>query len=386
MRAIKCLSQTWQPGVREEATMDDRGEPIGGGDTHRTLDVVPGMYGRPPSWVILLSAALVAVGIVGRPRSRPIPANGVTASDEPRHQTQTRAPRPIFGQGWQYVLLRVYRGISQDRILLVAAGVSFYAILALFPGIGAIVSIYGLFADPSQIVPHLDTLSGFAPSGAIDVLREELTRLAHQDRAALGFSFTISMVISLWSANAGISALFEALTAVYEEKERRGLIEYYAITLVFTAGTLILVLLSLVFLIALPIVLDHIANPGVPPELLKLTRWPILFVLIALALSVIYRFGPGRSAPRWRWISWGSIFATTAWLAASALFSWYVANFGSYNRTYGSLGAIIGFMTWMWVSIIVVLVGAKLDAEMERRTAPGPSVAPRGGGATTAIR
>jgi len=128
----------------------------------------------------------------------------------------------------------------------------------------------------------------------------------------------------------------------------------------------------------------------VPPELLKLTRWPILFVLTVLALSVIYRFGPSRSAPRWRWVTWGGIFATTAWLAASALFSWYVANFGSYNRTYGSLGAIIGFMTWMWVSIIVVLVGAKLDAEMERRTAPGsaagPSVAPRGGEATTAIR
>ena len=346
--------------------MDDRSEPVDGGDTQRTPAVVSG---APPAWVILLSATLVALGIFERQRSRSTPAEGGTASDEPKHQTQTWVPPPIASQGWQGVLLSVYHGISQDRISLVAAGVTFYAILALFPGIGAIVLIYGLFADPSHIVPHLDSLSGFAPSGAIDVLREELSRLAQQNRAALGFSFTISMVISLSSANAGISALFEALTAVYEEKEKRSLLKYYAMTLGFTVGAVVLVLLSLVVLIALPLVFGHIAHPGVPPELLKIIRWPILFVLIALALSVIYRFGPSRSAPRWRWITWGSIFAATVWLAASALFSWYVANFGNYNRTYGSLGAIIGFMTWMWVSIIVVLVGAKLDAEMERRTA-----------------
>jgi membrane protein len=348
--------------------MDDRNEPIDAGDTQRTPS---GVSAAPPPWVILLSATLVAVGIFERQRSRSIPAKRGGGSDEQKHQTQTWVPPLISGQGWQGVLLRVYHGISQDRILLVAAGVTFYAILALFPGIGATVLIYGLFADPSQIVSHLDSLSGFAPSGAIDVLREELSRLAQQDRAALGFSFTVSMVISLSSANAGISALFEALTAVYEEKEKRSLIKYYAMTLGFTAGAVVLVLLSLLVLIALPLVLGHIAHLGVAPKLLKIIRWPILFVLIALALSVIYRFGPSRSAPEWRWITWGSIFAATAWLAASALFSWYVANFGSYNRTYGSLGAIIGFMTWMWVSIIVVLVGAKLDAEMERRTAPG---------------
>jgi membrane protein len=136
----------------------------------------------------------------------------------------------------------------------------------------------------------------------------------------------------------------------------------------FTGGVIVLVLISLAILIALPFVLDQIPNRA---ALLKMIRWPILSVIMALLLSVIYRFGPSRSAPRWRWITWGSIFAATVWLAASALFSWYVANFGSYNRTYGSLGAIIGFMTWMWVSTIVVLVGAKLDAEMERRTALG---------------
>jgi membrane protein len=340
--------------------MEDHKEPIGAGDTQRTPT-------RLPLWVIL-TLILIAVGIFGRQPPRPLPANGDAASDERGHQTRTSAPAPSIGQGWGDVLLRVYRGISEDRILLVAAGVTFYAILALFPGIGAIVSIYGLFADPSRIVTHLDTLSGVAPSGAVDVLRGELTRLAHQGRAALGVSFAISMVISLWSANAGVSGLFQALTAVYEEKEKRSFLEYYTITLTFTAGIILLVLLSLAILIALPLVLNYIADPGIIGVLLEIIRWPILFVLIALALCVIYRFGPSHSAPRWRWITWGSAFAAVAWLAGSALFSWYVSHFGSYNKTYGSLGAIIGFMTWIWVSIIVVLVGAKLNAELDRRS------------------
>jgi membrane protein len=131
-------------------------------------------------------------------------------------------------------------------------------------------------------------------------------------------------------------------------------------------------LLSLAILIALPLILDRVPDTGSTAVLLKMIRWPILLVLVPISLSVVYRYGPGRQALQWRWITWGSAFAAVAWLAASALFSWYVANFGSYNKTYGSLGAIFGFTTWMWVSLVVVLVGAKLDAELERRSAADP--------------
>jgi membrane protein len=343
--------------------MDDQMEPIRAGDTLSAA--------RPaPSWVLVLSAMLVAFAVSGRQRSAPILAAGDRAPGQPRPGEQTQTSSQIPEPGSKNLLLRVFRGISEDRIMLIAAGVTYYVILALFPGIAAIISIYGLFADPSSIAAHLDTLSGFAPGGAVDLLRAQLTHLAQQNRAALGFGFAVSMVFSLWTANYGVSALFEALTAVYEEKEKRGFVKYYATTLAFTVGTIVLVLLSLAILIALPLVLDHIAHPAVPPVLLKIVRWPILFVLIVLALSVIYRYGPSRTAAQWRWITWGSAFAAVSWLAASALFSWYVANFGSYNKTYGSLGAIVGFMTWMWVSIVVVLIGAKLDAELERPTAP----------------
>jgi membrane protein len=350
--------------------MNDQFAPAGAGDAQRA----PG--GRPPSWVILLSASLVAFGVFGRRSPASADASGDDAPDTTKRAGESRPSSRAPGRGWKDALLSVYHGISDDRIMLIGAGVTYYAILALFPGIGAIVAIYGLFADPSSIAAHLDTLSGVAPAGAVGVLRDQLMRLAHQNRAALGFSFAVSLGIALWSANAGVSGLFEALTAVYEEKEKRSLVKYYAMTLAFTAGMIVLVLLSLVILIVLPLVLDHIAHPGVPPVLLKIIRWPILFVLIVLALSVIYRYCPSRSAPRWRWITWGSAFAAVAWLVVSALFSWYVANFGSYDKTYGSLGAIIGFMTWMWLSIVVVLVGARLDAELARRGAPVDAAGP----------
>ena len=150
-----------------------------------------------------------------------------------------------------------------------------------------------------------------------------------------------------------------------------------AIALVFTVGTIVFVLLTLAGVVAVPVALNYVPLPGITSVILKIARWPILFVLVALALSVLYRYAPSRAEPQWRWITWGSVLATIIWLGASVLFSWYAANFGSYNKTYGSLGAIIGFMTWIWLSIIVVLVGAQLNAEIEHQTArqsiSGPS-------------
>jgi len=278
-------------------------------------------------------------------------------------------PSEIPPKGWKDILLRVYRGISEDRIPLIAAGVTFYILLSIFPGIAALISIYGLFANPADIANHLDTLANVAPGGALDLLRDEMTRLASQRGTTLGVGFLVSLAVSLWTANSGVSAIFDALNIVYEEEERRGLVKYYLTTLTFTIATVIFVLLAIAVIVLLPVVLNLIPLPGGTDLLLKIARWPILFALMTFALAVLYRYGPNRTRPRWRWITWGSAFATVAWLAASVLFSWYVANFGSYNKTYGSLGAVIGFMTWIWISIIVVLVGAKLDAEMEHQTA-----------------
>jgi membrane protein len=280
-------------------------------------------------------------------------------------ETPLESPR----RGWRDIFLRVYRGISEDRILLVAAGVTFYLLLSIFPGIGTLISIYGLFADPAEVTSRLNAIANVAPGGAIQVLHDELTRLATRGGTTLGIGFLVSLVISLWTANSGVSAIFDALNIVYEKKEKRSLFRYYLSTLAFTIGTVIFALLAIAVVVAMPVILNFIPLPGGTDLFVQVVRWPILFVLVALALAVLYRYAPSRNEARWYWITWGSAFATCAWVGVSVLFSWYVANFGSYNKTYGSLGAIIGFMTWIWLSVIVVLVGAKLDAEMERRTA-----------------
>jgi membrane protein len=280
-------------------------------------------------------------------------------------------PTTAAARDWKDIAFAVLTGVSTDRIFLVAAGVTFYAILALFPGIGAIVSVYGLFANPGTIAGHLDTLSGVAPGGGVDVIRDQLARLAHQNGATLGIGFLVSLAVALWFSNSGMTALFEALNVVYEQQERRSLVKFYAMTLGFTGCCIVLVIASVAIIVAIPIVLNYIPNASVTAILLKIIRWPALFALIGFALAIIYRYAPCRDTPQWRWIILSSILVAAAWLCVSALFSWYVASFGSYNKTYGSLGAIFGFMTWMWLSMVVVLVGAKLDAVLERPAAPG---------------
>jgi membrane protein len=322
--------------------------------------------GRPPLWSIAISALLVAVGFGPRRSATPSVAGGGLEHLEAGRGRSATAPSEIPTRGWKDIALRVYEGIEEDRILANAAAVTFYALLALFPAIAALVSIYGLFANPSTITSRLDAVSGILPGGAIDVVRDQLTRLTAQGSATLGISFLIGLAISLWSANGGIKALFDALNVVYEEKEQRSFITLNAVSLTFTIAMIAFLLVALACVIAVPVALCYL--PGVLKLVVDIARWPLLLVLIAVALAFIYRYGPSRTEPRWRWISWGSAFAAVAWLAASALFSWYASNFGNFNKTYGSLGAVIGFMTWMWISIIVILIGAKLNAETEHQT------------------
>src|SRR3984893_4230129 len=322
-----------------------------------------------PFWAVGLTALLIALGFSRRRSGDASPATGDRRLLEAGHCRSAETPSQIPAPGWKEILLRVYYSILENRILLVAAGVTFYSLLAIFPGITALISIYGLFADPAAVASHLDAIASVAPGGAIDVLREQMTRLAAQGGTTLGVSFLVGLAISLWTTNSGVKALFDALNIVYGEEEKRSFLKVNAITLLVTLGMIVFTLLTLATVVALPVALSYIALPGVTDFLIKSCRWPILFLLVTLALAVLYRYGPSRTEPQWRWVTWGNVSAAIAWLAASALFSSYVASFGSYNKTYGSLGAIIGFMTWIWLSVIVVLVGAQLNAEIEHQTA-----------------
>ena len=291
------------------------------------------------------------------------------ASQEPGRGREATSPTEIPARGWKDILWRVYEEMNKDRILAVAAGVTFYGLLALFPAIAALVSIYGLFADPATIQDHLNLLSGVLPGGALEVIGEQVKRITSKGSGTLGFAFFSGLAISLWSANAGMKAMFDALNVAYGEEEKRGFIALNLLSLAFTLGMILFVLVALGAIVVVPIVLNFIGL-GTGDGMDHLRR-----ALAAPAGSDRARSRcslPLRTKPRHRpmaldhrraasWRRWSG-------LLASMLFSWYVTNFGNYNETYGSLGAVIGFMTWMWLSTTVVLVGAELNAEIEHQT------------------
>ena len=290
------------------------------------------------------------------------------ASEDGNRGRDAASPSDIPAKGWKDILWRVYGNVSDHRILALAAGMTYYSILAIFPALAALVAIYGLFTDPASIAKHLDEASGFIPGGAAEVAREQLTRVASKGGSTLGFTFGIGLIISLWSANAAMKALFDTLNIVYGEQEKRGFLKLNAMSLGFTLAGIAFILSALAAVVVIPIILEYLGLSNAADLLIRIARWPAMFLALAIGLSFIYRFGPSREAPRWRWITWGSAAATIMWIVASALFSFYAANFGTFNETYGSLGAAIGFMTWLWISAIAILLGAELNAEMEHQT------------------
>ena len=288
-----------------------------------------------------------------------------TPQDHGERGRKADTPSEIPAKGWKDIAWRVYEGMQNDRVLLIAAGVTFYSLLAAFPAIAAVVALYGLVADPHTINEQLALLAGFIPDGAVQVIGDQIKRLLEQGTKTLGFALIIGLAVSLWGANAATKAVFDALNVIYGEKERRSFVKLNLYSLTFTLGAILVVLVAAGSVVVVPALL---AALGIE-SLLALLRWPILLLAILIALACLYRYGPSRVRAEWRWVTWGNALAALLWLSVSMAFSWYVANFGSYNATYGSLGAVIGFMTWMWLSTIVVLLGAKVNAELEHQTA-----------------
>jgi membrane protein len=326
-------------------------------------------------WTVILAiAAMAGLLLIGRgPPGRSI-SDIEEGSFEGDAEIFRAAPAPCqpvpSAIAWKEKLLGVYRNILEHRILALAAGMTFYSLLAIFPALAALVAIYSFFADPSAIAAHLNSLAGFLPGGAIDVAGDQLMRVASKGRQTLSWTFLLGFAISLWSANAAMKSLFDMLNVICGEREKRGFLTLNMVSLVFTLAAIAFVLLAIAAVVVLPVALNYIGLPDRTDLLLRVGRWPGLLVALTLSLAFIYRYGPSRDVSQWRWVSWGSAFAALLWLVTSAAFSWYAANFGTYNETYGSLGAAIGFMTWLWISSIAVLIGAEVDAAMERRPFP----------------
>lgn len=258
--------------------------------------------------------------------------------------------------------------MQRDRVLAVAAGVTFYGLLAIFPFLTAFVSLYGLVADPATVQDHLQTLSGVLPGAAMEIVGGQMQRLAENDDQALGAGFVIGLLIALWSANAGMKAVFDALNVAYDEDEKRGFVALNAVSFFLTLGAIAFILVAIAALVVVPVVLQWVGLGQQAELLIRLARWPILLLLVAVGIAMLYRYGPSRERARWRWITWGAALASVLFIIVSIGFGIYAANFTDYNETYGSLGAVIAFMTWIWLTSTVVLLGAELNAEIEHQT------------------
>ncbi|WP_366658194.1 YihY/virulence factor BrkB family protein [Fodinicurvata sp. EGI_FJ10296] len=282
---------------------------------------------------------------------------------------EAKRPGEIPWAGWKDIVRRVIKEMIEDRIMLVAAGITFFLVLALFPALAAIVSLYGLFADPAGVTASLSYVEGVLPEPGIELIRSQLTDLASQNRQAVGLGFLASFAIAFWSANNGVKALFEGMNVAYNEKEKRGFLKLTALSFVFTIGAMLLFILLFAIVGVIPAVLGFVDLGAVTDILVRVGRWALMVLLVIVAIGLLYKFGPSRAKPQVRWISTGGILASIVWIVVSIGFSFYLQNFANYNATYGSLGAAIGFMVWIWISVLIVLVGAELNGEMEMQTA-----------------
>jgi membrane protein len=324
----------------------------------------------------LLAAAWRYEGRLNAEKELGGPQTSPRVANEAHARLTGPTPLPSSWQEWKSIALAIYQAMSDDRLLAVAAGIVFFGLLALFPAITAFVSFYGLFAKASTINDHLALAAGIMPAGAYTIVQEQVARILAKGDTQLGVAFLAGTAIAVWSANAGMKAMMDALDVVYGVPETRGFFRLNGISLSLTFGAFGVLLMAIAAVVVFPLVMSSFGFDGAGAGAVPWLRWPGLLVCVILALAVLYRFGPAPHGARWRWITPGSVFAAFAWLFGSALLSWYLANFANYDATYGSLGAAIGMMVWMWMSSIVVLLGAQLNAVLERRAAQAATLIP----------
>ncbi|HSJ97409.1 MAG TPA: YihY/virulence factor BrkB family protein [Myxococcota bacterium] len=287
--------------------------------------------------------------------------------DDASRGREASSPTEIPARGWLDVARRVKREVSADNVGLVAAGVAFYALLAVFPGIAALVAVYALVADPQTIATQVESFPGL-PAEAESIMTDQLHRVSSESSATLGLGFAFSLLLAIWSASKASSALMSAMNIVYDEEEGRGFFQFQLVALAFTLAAVLVGVLAIGAVAGVPAVLAFFPLGPVARWLAAAVPWLVIAGVLLVLLAALYRYGPYRTRAQWRWVTPGSGLTTLLWLVASAGFSVYVANFGNYNETYGSLGAVVVLLMWLWLSAYLVLVGAELNAEMEHQT------------------
>jgi len=297
--------------------------------------------------------------------------------DPGRRGEYADTPLAIPRKAWWQVLKRVYAEMAEDRLSIISAGISYYCLLGVFPGIAMLITLYGLFGDPSEVRDQLATFSGILPDDAYTMLVEQLERIRDSAGTGLGFGLLLSFALATWGASRAVQALMIAMNVAYEERERRGFVRRNVVALGLTVGGVCFFILSITAIAALPAAAAVLNLGGFATLALGAVQWTVLCGAAILALAVIYRVAPCRASPRLRWVMPGAVVATLLWLASSLLFSFYVANFAHYDQTFGSIGAVVLLLLWFYISAFAICLGAEINAELEhqthRDTTSGPS-------------
>jgi membrane protein len=299
------------------------------------------------------------------------------------------APWEIPPRAWWSILKRTYGSFFSNHISLLAAAVAFYAFLSFVPLLAAVVMTYGLLADPGIVSEHMRSVAELMPGEAARLINNQMLSIVSSAKSETGTGLAVALILSVYGATRASSAIIEALNIVYREEEARGLLAFYRVSFGITLAAILVVLLGVVTASVLALLEDVVGTQGgVMASMFKLATWLAAGLLTSLMFALIYRFGPHRHKARWQWLTAGSVSATLFWLLATLAMSAYVSTLGSYNETYGSLGAVVIFLLWLFISALVILIGAQINAEAERQTSADTTVgpaAPRGKrGATVA--
>lgn len=303
----------------------------------------------------------------------------LTDGEEPSASADDRgrdadAPSDIPKQGWKDVAVRVKGELKEDQVPLLSAGVAFYLLLALFPALAAMVSIYGLVADPGQVARQVADLTAALPESARQLITEQLEGIVQDAGGGIGLALVGGVLAALWSASSGMKHLIGAINAAYDEAETRKFFELRGLALLLTLGAVVFGVVAVGVLAVLPAAIEQTPLGTTGQTIVQIASYPALAVAYGLGLAVLYRYAPDRDEPRWRWVSPGAVVATAVWIVASLGFSFYASNFGSYSETYGSIGAVIVLMLWLVITAFTVILGAELDSEIEAQTARDSTV------------
>jgi membrane protein len=277
-------------------------------------------------------------------------------------------PGQIPARGWWDICMRVWQDLNRDNVSLLAGGLAMYSLLSVFPALAAAVSFYGILFSPADVIKQMSAFSGVLPPGVWDLFNSDLQDVARHQTGSLTIATLVAIGVALVSARSGMSSLMQATNIAYQEREKRSFVRQVLTSLMFTFGAIVAFILMLLLGVLVPLLFAAFSSSRWATGLVETVRWVLLWLFAVVGLAVTYRLAPARQHARWRWVTWGSVVAATLWLGGSVLFAFYVKTVGSYAKTYGALGGVIVLLLWFYLSSFFLVLGAEINAEMERQT------------------